>query len=145
MGDLALCQEWIEELDRDIYNFGYVLDPGLEEFIHPKDKRFLFSKNITIKSSILSAIEVFKAEALIFATNAFWNLPDYDGVKFGEFILKETDVNIPVFSFDPFEIGFTHSMPQTGTKIEFSEVPSWVYALRNMSRFRKSENGIWDN
>ncbi|MFT5823033.1 MAG: hypothetical protein ACI8ZM_004292 [Crocinitomix sp.] len=140
MGDLALCQEWIEELGRDIYQFGYVLVPGLEKFIDPQEERFLFSKEINIKSSILNAVQEFKAEALIFATNAFWNLPDYQGVKFGEFILKENDLSIPIFSFDPFEIGFTHVMPQNGAKIEFSEVPSWVYALRYMSRSPKTEN-----
>jgi hypothetical protein len=140
MGDLALCQEWIEELGRDNYIFGYVLAPDLEKFIEHQDERFLFSKKVNIKSSLLNAVQLFNADALIFATNAFWNLPDYQGVTFGEFLLEENDIDIPVFSFDPFEIGFTHIMPQNGAKIEFSEVPSWVYALRYMSRIPKTEN-----
>jgi hypothetical protein len=133
MGDLALCLNWIRDLGRDAYSFGFVLEQDLIPYVSQLDACFPFEKNINVKETILQAVAEFSADALIFATNSFWNLPAHKGCKFGKFILDQGDVAIPVLSFDPFETGFNHIMPQSGHIIPFSAVPDWVYALRYMS------------
>lgn len=140
MGDIALCQEWIADLGREDFSFGYVLCPPLKEFIDSRDSFFLYEDETPVKDSILNAVETFRPDALIFGTNAFWNLAEYQGAEFGKFILEPDDVEIPVLSFDPFEIGFEHVMPQSGDKVPFSAVPDWVWALRYMSLTPKSPN-----
>jgi hypothetical protein len=142
MGDLALCQEWIEDLGRDEYRFAFAATPNMAAYIDKKDICFLFQKDHSVRQTILDAVGSFKPYALIFATNAFWNLSGYEGCKFGEFILQEDDVNIPVCSFDPFETGFVHTLPQTGALIPFSAVPGWVYALRYMTTQKLSPNAV---
>jgi hypothetical protein len=133
MGDLALCLSWIKDLGREAYRFGFVLDAELISYINQQDSYFTFEKGKNVKESILEAVDKFSAEVIIFATNSFWNLPGHKGCKFGKFILDQGDVSIPVLSFDPFEMGFNHILPQSGDIIPFSAVPNWVYALRYMS------------
>ncbi|KAA5533702.1 hypothetical protein F0919_14310 [Taibaiella lutea] len=140
MGDLALCLNWIKDLGREEYHFGFVFDAEFTKYISEEDSYYIFEKSKNVKQTILDAVVQFSADAIIFGTNSFWNLPGYTGCKFGQFILDEDDVTIPVMSFDPFESGFTHIMPQTGSIISFSAVPDWVYALRYMSIEQLSAN-----
>lgn len=133
MGDLALCLSWIRDLGRKNYSYSFVLDPDLVPYISSLDSYLTFDKDRDIRKTILEAVDQFAAEAIIFATNSFWNLPGHNSCQFGKFVLNKEDVSIPVFSFDPFESGFNHIMPQSGHIIPFSAVPDWVYALRYMS------------
>lgn len=133
MGDLALCINWIMDLGRKDYSFGFVFDAEFVKYVSDEDSYYIFERSKNIKQTILEAVVQFSADAIIFATNSFWNLPGYIGCKFGEFILNKGDVSIPVMSFDPFERGFNHVMPQSGSVISFSAVPGWVYSLRYMS------------
>lgn len=140
MGDLALCLNWIMDLGRKDYSFGFVFDAEFIQYVHEEDSYFIFERGKKVKQTILEAVTQFSASAIIFATNSFWNLPGFTGCKFGEFVLNENDVTIPVMSFDPFETGFDHIMPQSGHVISFSAVPNWVYALRYMSIKQRSVN-----
>lgn len=142
MGDLALCQDWIGDLGRDDYCFSFVATAGMASYIDARDRCFTFQKEYDVKQTILDAVDSFAPDAVIFATNAFWNLPGYQGCRFGEFILRKEDIKVPVFSFDPFETGFTHILPQTGEAIPFSAVPDWVYALRYMSTEKAAPNAL---
>lgn len=140
MGDLALCLNWVMDLGRKDYSFGFVFDAEFIKYVNQEDSYYLFERSKNIKQTILDAVVQFSADAIIFATNSFWNLPGYIGCKFGEFVLDEDDVTIPVMSFDPFERGFDHIMPQSGSVISFSAVPSWIYALRYLSIEQLSSN-----
>lgn len=142
MGDLALCQDWIEDLGREHYRFSFAATSSMVAYIDKSDPCFIFQKDYPVKQTILDAVASFTPDALIFATNAFWNLSGYPGCKFGEFILQPGDVSVPVFSFDPFETGFTHILPQTGEAIPFAAVPDWVYALRYMSVEKATPNAL---
>lgn len=140
MGDLALCQEWIEDLGREAYVFAFVSDPAMHEFIDTNDICYALSRDLPVRETLLTSCDLFNPDAVIFATNAFWNLPGYQGVRFGEFVLSKDDLDVPVLSYDPFEIGFKHSLPQNGLEVNFSSVPDWVYALRYLSREPKTPN-----
>lgn len=142
MGDLALCQDWIEDLGRERYCFSFAAAENMAAYIDSRDHCFIFQKEYPVRQTILDAVDSFAPHAVIFATNAFWNLSGYTGCKFGEFVLQEGDVDVPVFSFDPFEIGFTHILPQTGAVIPFPAVPDWVYALRYMSVEKATPNAL---
>lgn len=142
MGDLALCQDWIEDLGREEYCFSFAVAESMVRYIDKADRCFIFRKDYSVKQTILEAVASFDPHVLIFATNAFWNLSGYTGCRFGEFVLQEGEVDIPVLSFDPFEIGFTHILPQTGVEIPFPAVPDWVYALRYMSVEKASPNAL---
>jgi hypothetical protein len=142
MGDLALCQDWIEDLGRDDYCFSFTAAENMASYIDSRDHCFVYQTDYSVKQTILDAVDAFTPDGIIFATNAFWNLSGYQGCKFGEFILQEGDVKVPVFSFDPFETGFTHIMPQTGAAIPFAAVPGWVYALRYMSAEKATPNAL---
>lgn len=142
MGDLALCQDWIGDLGRDDYCFSFAATASMVSYIDARDHCFIFQKEYDVKQTILDAVASFAPHAVIFATNAFWNLSGYQGCRFGEFILQKGDVKVPVLSFDPFETGFTHILPQTGEAIPFSAVPDWVYALRYMSTEKASSNAL---
>lgn len=107
--------------------------PEMKEFVTGQDSHFLFDPNVSVKESVLGAIDAYDPHAIIFATNSFWNLPGHPDVEFGKFLLRPDDVSVPVLSFDPFEIGFHHKMPVSGQAIDFPSVPSWVWALRYMS------------
>lgn len=133
LGDLALCQDWIEELGREDFDYCFMCSPAMNAFIDNKDHLTNFHPEQHIRTTILNAYHERSPHLIIFATNAFWNLSGYKGCKFGEFVLREGDVDVPVLSFDPFEMGFEHTMPQSGEVIPFSAVPDWVYALRYLS------------
>lgn len=140
MGDLALCLNWIMELGREDYYIGFVFDPEFIKYIDAEDSYYTFEPGIDVKQTIQDAVNQFSADAIIFATNSFWNLPGYTGCRFGQFILNKGDMTIPVMSFDPFERGFTHVIAQSEGVISFSAVPGWVYALRYMSIYPRSFN-----
>lgn len=140
LGDLALCQDWIEELGREDFHFAFACSPAMNTFIDSNDEISNFEPEQPIKKTILDTYRQFSPHLIIFATNAFWNLTGYEGCRFGEFILQEGDVDVPVLSFDPFEIGFQYTLPQTGDVIPFSAVPGWVYALRYLSTKPLSPN-----
>ena len=142
MGDLALCEEWIADLGREDYRFAFVLHPRMEQYLEGKETLFFYEQERDARQTVLHAHHTFGSAAIIFATNAFWNLSDQSGVQFGKFLLEEGDVEVPVFSFDPFEIGFDHVMPQSGSVIPFAAVPDWVWALRYMSRQPLTSNAI---
>ncbi|MDX1406682.1 MAG: DUF6365 family protein [Saprospiraceae bacterium] len=142
LGDLALCREWISDLGRSRYQFGFVLHRDLRRYIDQADTLFFYEYYIHVKDRILEAYRDFEPAAVIFASNSFWNLPGYFGAEFGRFILEPGDVDVPVLSFDPFEIGIEYTMHQTNNTVYFSPVPSWVWALRYMSTSPRSSNAM---
>ena len=140
MGDLALCQEWIADIGRDDYRFGFVLSPELVPFLDPCDQRFCFDPEVHVRETILAAADELEADALVFASNAFWNLPGQAGARFGSFALEARDARVPLLSFDPFEVGFDLRLPGSDEAKTFAPVPEWVWALRYMSRRPDSPN-----
>ena len=142
MGDLALCQEWINDLGRVHHTFGFVVHRDVAPYIDPADELFLYEYYIHVKDTILEACEAFAADALIFASNSFWNLPGHFGASFGEFILEPGDVEIPVMSFDPFEVEVRYQMHQSPDEVRFSGIPPWVWALRYMSIEPQTPNAV---
>lgn len=140
LGDLALCQEWIADLGRVDFRFAYVLSHELLPFIDNRDERFLFDPGVHVRKTILAAARGFGADAIVFASNAFWNLKNQKGALFGDFPLAAEDIDIPVLSFDPFEIAFENVTPLSGKKTKFAAVPDWVWALRYMSRSSDEPN-----
>jgi hypothetical protein len=142
MGDIALCQEWIADIGREDTRYAFVISPDLAPFIDPSDACYRFSREIHVKHTILEAAASFHPDAVIFATNSFWNMPGQEGAEYGRFALEPDDIEVPVLSFDPLEIGFVHKMPQSGNTVSFEPVPGWVGALRYMSRSSPEPNAL---
>jgi hypothetical protein len=140
MGDLALCQEWIADLGRADFDFGYVLCQRMAPFIDPTDVQFFFDPDVHVAETILAAARVFRPDAIIFASNAFWNIRGQKGASFGVFPLKVHQAGVPLLSFDPFEIEFETRVRQTGARIRFAAVPPSVWALRYMSQSSAEPN-----
>ncbi|HEV7684322.1 MAG TPA: DUF6365 family protein [Pyrinomonadaceae bacterium] len=140
MGDLALCQEWIADLGREECSFAFVLSSDLLLFLDSRDERFLFDPGVHVKRTILAAAKNFRPDFVIFASNSFWNLKNQKGALFGDFPLSPGDLDVPVLSFDPFEIAFENVTPFSGTRTKFAGVPEWVWALRYMSRSSAEPN-----
>ena len=111
MGDLALCQEWIGDLGREAYRFGFVLASGLTQFVDPADTCFVFRPWIDAGETILQVAAAFRPDAVILASNAFWGLRNQRGARFGQFPEQLYHLGLPLLSFDPFEIGFKTRVP----------------------------------
>ncbi|MGA8496780.1 MAG: DUF6365 family protein [Xanthobacteraceae bacterium] len=140
MGDLALCRDWITDIGRDDFRYGYVLSEQLDRFIDARDARFYFAPEVDVKNTILAATERMQADGIVFASNAFWNLPGQRGAEFGRFPIGPGEIDIPIMSFDPFEVDFEIQVPnETGVK-KFESVPKWVWALQYMSRQTTGRN-----
>jgi hypothetical protein len=104
MGDIALCQEWIADIGREDTRYAFVISPDLAPFIDPSDACYRFSREIHVKHTILEAAASFHPDAVIFATNSFWNMPGQEGAEYGRFALEPGDIEVPVLSFDPLEL-----------------------------------------
>jgi Family of unknown function (DUF6365) len=140
MGDLALCQGWIRDIGREDFRYGFVLDARLAPFLDERDERFFFAPRVHVKEAILAAADRFAADAIVFASNSFWNLPGQAGARFGSFPLAAGDTPVPLLSFDPFELGFEMRLPGSDEAKTFAPVPEWVWALRYMSRVPDAPN-----
>jgi len=134
MGDLALCEEWIGDLGRAEFEFGFVIAPVLARYIDAADAQFWYSPSLTVGATIAAATDEFRPEAVIIATNAFWTIPQQPGATFGEYPPELFRIGVPVMSFDPFEGGFAAIVEPTGRTIEFPAVPPSIWSLRFMSR-----------
>jgi hypothetical protein len=134
MGDLALCQEWINDLGRIDFRFAFVLAPNLNRFIDPQDERFFFQPTVDVGATIAAAAANFRPDAVIVASNSFWNIPNQRGAAFGRFPDDLYGLGVPLLSFDPLELGFRIGVPFTKYAVEFPAIPPTVWRLRYMSR-----------
>jgi hypothetical protein len=134
MGDLALCQEWIGDLTREEYRFAFILSANLAQFVDPADTCFLFDPRVDVGDAIADAASRFRPDAIILASNSFWNMRNQRGAKFGHFPPQLYTLGIPLLSFDPFEMHFRTKVPHSDKSFEFPAIPPGVWALRYMSR-----------
>jgi len=142
MGDLALCQEWIGDLGRDDYRFGFVVSDGLVPFIDPADAVYPFDPAVDVAETIVAAAARFGPDAVIVASNSFWSIPGQRGAVFGRFPSELYSLGVPLLSFDPFEIGFRTYVPHANQVCEFPPIPPAVWRLRYMSRRSSEPNAL---
>lgn len=133
MGDLALCEEWMGDLGEDS-RFGFVLCENLAQYVSDRHDCYRFDKDVDVADTIHRAVRDFAPDAVIFASNSFWNIRSQKGAVFGRFPLEAIADGIPVLSFDPFEGGFRTRLGLSEKSVDFPSIPKEVWRLRYMSR-----------
>ncbi|HEV7428955.1 MAG TPA: DUF6365 family protein [Thermoanaerobaculia bacterium] len=133
MGDLALCEEWMGDLS-DGFTFAFVLCRNLAKYVSDRYRCYTFQADVDVADTIRRAVRDFAPDAVIFASNSFWNIRGQKGATFGRFPLEAIEGTIPVLSFDPFESGFRTRLGLSEKYVEFPSIPKEVWRLRYMSR-----------
>lgn len=133
MGDLALCMDWVASLGRRRYRHAFVLGARLRPYVDPADRCFVFERAVPVGHTIVAAAREVGADAVILATNSFWNLPGQAGAEFGRYPPQLADLPCPLLSFDLYEGAISTSLPGTEVEVVFPSVPPSVIALRYYS------------